>query len=622
MVGPTLGIDFGTTQSSAVVVLPDQRIRTVTDPISGYPSIPSALCAGKDGGYAVGAAALRKRMLNPFGFVDHFKREFAEAPNQTITIAPPPRSTSVVPSVLVQQVLEFLRVQAEVFAAPPWSAVELCAPASWETAPRAALRAAAIAAGFPADAVDVTLEPAAAARRALTDDPAHAGDVILVYDLGGGTFDAAVVRVADHGDFEILAYDGIRDFGGLDIDNMVVELLREQANGKLDPILDPDSAAADPKTKAKLLTAYETARACKHALSNEAIAEAELELMSGSIHLSLSRGELEESAEPEILRTVTVCQRLLERAQVKPSDVARVVTVGGVSRMPMIPRLLRERFDRPVVQSSEPELAISRGAAAIASARARAPKSDAAARERARHGGGWAAPESVHIDAEFVHGCFFLAELLWERSRAAEAERWYKVAARADHTRSFYQLGWLERTRGNREAAVAWWEEAARARDCEARFHLAELLWEMDLSTKAEPYYEEAAREGHLGAAYQLGWLHKYRDDRPQAVKYWRQASEAGHVDAAFHLGELLWDMNQPDAAEPAFMQAAEQGHAHAAYQLGMIYRAREDHEKERQFLELADELGDPDARAAIHSASSSAGGDEVPATSPPPSGS
>jgi hypothetical protein len=399
--------------------------------------------------------------------------------------------------------------------------------------------------------VHLTEEPVAAAHFALTESQGRRGDLVLIYDFGGGTFDAALVEIGDYGQLNIRGYDGEPDCGGIDIDGHIIEEVKRQAGQSLRSQLDPRDRTDD-----SLMRALETklelpriARKWKHLLSVDNLTEDEL-LTTPPVSLSLSREKLEQMAEPYVKKTITACERLLEKNRKVPDELTRIITVGGSSRMPIVNRMLSAHFRRPIIAATDPELATAHGAALIAASRARGAVPDLQRGKPVNY-----VPSTMNLPelalpipgvskngqyGPYIHAPFLLAELLWEKANSQDAERWYVLAAEAGHIRAAYQLGWMCKERGDHDAAAMWWEKAARAGDAEAAYYLGELLWYLNAPERAEPWFLQSAQGGHAHSAYQLGWLHKYRGDLKGASYFWDKAARAGDVDAAGQLELLL----------------------------------------------------------------------------------
>ncbi|MFD0581656.1 Hsp70 family protein [Dactylosporangium darangshiense] len=190
--------------------------------------------------------------------------------------------------------------------------VVLTHPAGWGPTRRATLRAAAESAGFAAPAM--LPEPVAAASQALSGRD-KSGKPLLVYDLGGGTFDVALVRDTDEG-VEILAADGTPDLGGQDLDALVVDLVRRAVEERDPPAWARLSTPATPADRRHFRLLWDNARLAKESLSRRSSATVAVPLLEQEAHLT--REQFERSAAPVLALTVDQTLGLLRRAALSP----------------------------------------------------------------------------------------------------------------------------------------------------------------------------------------------------------------------------------------------------------------------------------------------------------------
>jgi molecular chaperone DnaK (HSP70) len=201
-------------------------------------------------------------------------------------------------------------------------------------------------------------EPVAAAVKLACDGALPADCIVAVYDFGGGTFDVALVR--REGDrFSVLGEpSGIPDFGGIDVDDLVLDHVNRALDGavtRLD-LDDPQAVAALTRLRAKC-------RDAKERLSYETDVTIDASLDSEPALVRLSRGELEEWLRPGLERTADVVEQMINDAGLRPGDVDALALVGGSSRIPLVAELLPARTDIPVVVDPYPELTVALGAA-------------------------------------------------------------------------------------------------------------------------------------------------------------------------------------------------------------------------------------------------------------------
>ncbi len=210
---------------------------------------------------------------------------------------------------------------------------------------------------IPGD-IQLISEPEAAARHYESTSPLGVGRALAVYDLGGGTFDAVVLRKDDVGGVRIVGAPlGISDFGGADFDDIVLRHVIAAAG------LSASALSADPAARVGLATLRRECVEAKEALSFDS--EAVVPVLVGQSHstVRLTRSEFEEMIEDGVERTIEVLDQALETAGVEGSDLDAILLTGGSSRIPRIAELLSERFDRPIAIDADPKAIVALGAA-------------------------------------------------------------------------------------------------------------------------------------------------------------------------------------------------------------------------------------------------------------------
>ena len=352
---PILAIDFGTSASSAVLVA-GEREHPVKDSVTGSYSWPSSVFL-EDDRLMVGAAAEQRKRSAPDRYRAGFKRDLgARSP-----ILLGGKRFEV--TELVAHVLRRLREEAERLAGRPIERAVLTMPSSYGEFDdrRAAMIGAGREAGFAG--VDLLQEPVAAALAPLVGEPFAAGDTVLVYDLGGGTFDAAVVRFAADGGYEVLGHAAQEDTGGRDIDALLVAWAVEHADAELVAALTPAQGESATARLAALLAGLiveDLVRELKHHVSDQS--EAELYLTPLLPPLRLTREDLESLIDPLVERTTACFNALLSSLSLAVEDLTAVLQTGGSSRIPLIGGRL-VRTSRPVRRPDDFDLAVVRGAA-------------------------------------------------------------------------------------------------------------------------------------------------------------------------------------------------------------------------------------------------------------------
>jgi actin-like ATPase involved in cell morphogenesis len=239
--------------------------------------------------------------------------------------------------------------------------VAVCHPANWGPYKRELLdQTVALAdVGTPT----FVTEPEAAAIHYASTEHVAPGEIVAVYDLGGGTFDAAVLRKTETG-FETLGEpQGVERLGGIDFDAAVFAHVRNAVGGALDDLdeNDPTVIAAAARLREECIEA-------KEALSSDTETSIPVLLPNVMTEVRLTRGEFESMIRPTLNNTIVALQRALRSANVQPSDISRVLLVGGSSRIPLVAELVGAELGRPVAIDAHPKHAIALGAAIAAAA--------------------------------------------------------------------------------------------------------------------------------------------------------------------------------------------------------------------------------------------------------------
>jgi actin-like ATPase involved in cell morphogenesis len=343
-----LGVDVGTTFTAAAVAREGQ----VEVASLGWRSaaIPSVVWVGADGTVLTGDVALRRGLSEPSRMAREFKRRVGDpAP---LLLGGAPFSADALTAKLLGAVTE--EVIAQQGDDP--DAVTVCHPANWGPFKKDLLRQAIRQVGLE-DAALLTEPEAAAIYYASTERLAD-GDVLAVYDLGGGTFDAAVLRKTTDG-FELLGQpEGIERLGGIDFDEAVLGFVNEATEGALDE-LDP----SDPDAVEAIVQVREECVIAKEVLSGDTEASIQVWLPQKRTRVRLTRAEFEALVRPTLVDTVTALRRALQSADLEPSDVTKVLLVGGSSRIPLVGQLIGVELGRPVAVDAHPKHAIALGAA-------------------------------------------------------------------------------------------------------------------------------------------------------------------------------------------------------------------------------------------------------------------
>jgi molecular chaperone DnaK (HSP70) len=355
MTEPILVADFGTCFSSAAV-LAGTEVQLVREPTTGSFSWPSAVYADEER-LLVGTPAASRRNRDPARYRSELKRYLGQEGDIRLGPAAYPAQA------LVTAVLAALKAEAERVAGTVISRGVLTVPASYGRADqrRALMIAAAEATGLRT--VELLAEPVAAVFAPTIGPRPAAEELVLIYDFGGGTFDAALVRVTAVG-HEVLGSSALDDCGGLDVDAVLVSRLTADARGWLPGAASGVDGAGSTSLRLKV-TFGDVARNLKHQLSD--VMAAEDFILPDAPATRLTRAELTQLASPFLDRTLQCCRELLNRLSVTVPEVSAILAVGGSTRMPAVTDALRRAFDRPLRRTEDPDLAVVRGAALWAS---------------------------------------------------------------------------------------------------------------------------------------------------------------------------------------------------------------------------------------------------------------
>jgi len=363
-----IGIDLGTTNSLAAIVGPDgPRILCRADGTALIPSVVSFL---PDGTHVVGEAARAMAITNPERTVHSVKRlmgqnlaevQAHEAGRLGYEVTRDADSDLarvrigerlLTPQEISALILAEVRRVAEAALGHPVQRAVITVPAYFDDSQRQATRDAARIAGL--EALRIVNEPTAAAL-AYGLDTSREGNVV-VYDLGGGTFDVSVLKITQ-GVYKVAATAGDTHLGGDDFDQLVMQrilsLIQERAGASTNEV--PPAALQQIRLSAEQL---------KCQLSQSDHASLEIDLGQGApMRFSLSRDAFEAAIRPLVDRTIACCQRALDDAGLPVDEVDEVVLVGGSTRIPLVRRLVAETFARTPHTELDPDRVVALGAA-------------------------------------------------------------------------------------------------------------------------------------------------------------------------------------------------------------------------------------------------------------------
>jgi len=353
----TLGIDFGTCFSSAAFMR-DGVLHRVKDPVRHSYSWPSSVYLEDSGRLLVGFAAEMKRKLKPSRYKREFKRDFGETAPYILG------DRSFFPEELTTELLVHLRVEAEAMnGGERILSAAVTLPVTFGDRKAELLRGAAKAAGF--EHVFLVREPVAAATYFFevghSPRMLNEGEFMLVYDLGGGTFDAALVTRAEDG-FSIVGEPiGVAHCGGADFDRLILHDILEKCGENARTTVAQQGEMA-LRTQAFLL---ENAVNVKHQLSAASKGEdlVQVPQLGLALEYELDEAKFNQMIAPLLDETIRVCNDLVGRNNIVWDQIAFILLVGGSCRLPTVANTMLNAFQRPVIRVDEPELAVCLGAA-------------------------------------------------------------------------------------------------------------------------------------------------------------------------------------------------------------------------------------------------------------------
>lgn len=337
-----MGIDLGTTFSAVACLGADGRPRIIANEY-GRPITPSVVCF--DGGrIAVGDEARERQANGATEIAAFFKRAMGD-PYFSLEFG----GQSYTAPQLSALVLRHLKELATKDLGEPVTAAVITVPAYFTNLQREATIEAGGLAGL--EVLSIISEPTAAAL-AYGLRPGRAGETILVYDLGGGTFDVSLVRISDT-ELRVIGTDGDHSLGGKDWDDRLVSELAQRFNAEFRTELVGENYD-------DLLV---RAEALKRSLSVREVVEISLQAGGHTARYQVTRAQFENLTGDLLERTRRLTERVLEEAGLGWDQISGVVPVGGSTRLPMVRALLAEISGRPSLAGVQPDEAVALGAA-------------------------------------------------------------------------------------------------------------------------------------------------------------------------------------------------------------------------------------------------------------------
>ncbi len=377
MAGKMIGIDLGTTNSCVAVLLNEET--KIIENSEGDRTTPSIIAYTDSGEILVGQNAKRQAVTNPDNTLFAIKRligrrfedgvvqkdidmvpyKIVKAANGDAWVSA--KGEEMAPPQVSAEILKKMKKTAEDYLGEPVTDAVVTVPAYFDDAQRQATKDAGKIAGL--DVKRIVNEPTAAAL-AYGMDHKRGDSKIVVYDLGGGTFDVSIIEIAEvegEHQFEVLSTNGDTFLGGEDFDLRIIEYLAEefQSQNSID-------LHSDPIALQRLKEAAETA---KIELSTSQETDINLPYITadqtGPKHLvmKLTRSKLEALVEELVDRTMQPCRTALSDAGLAVGDIDEVILVGGQTRMPLVQTKVQEIFGREPRKDVNPDEAIAMGAA-------------------------------------------------------------------------------------------------------------------------------------------------------------------------------------------------------------------------------------------------------------------
>ena len=348
-----LGIDLGTTNSAGAMVEAGRPV-VIPSAEGATPAgkmFPSVVAFTADGQLLVGEPARRQAVTNPQGTVFEIKRKMGT--DYRVNIYGKDYSPEQISSYILQKI----KKDAETFLGYPVKKVVITVPAHFNDNQRQATKDAGEIAGL--EVVRIINEPTAASL-AYGLDKSEKEMKILVFSFGGGTHDATIMEFGQ-GVFQVLATSGDTQTGGTDIDNTLIQLFVQDFRAKSGIDLSQDRTA--------MARFKEAAEQAKIQLSNLTSTDVDLPFIASdssgpkNFHYTLTRTKLEELARPIVSKTEQTIRKVINDAKLTPTQVDKVILIGGMTRMPLVRKFVEDVAGKPAERGVDPMEAVAVGAA-------------------------------------------------------------------------------------------------------------------------------------------------------------------------------------------------------------------------------------------------------------------
>ena len=347
----SLGVDLGTTFVAAAIAHGAQlEMFTLGDRTVVTPAV---VFAREDGSIVTGEAASRREVGSPDRAGREFKRRLGDP--TPLLLGGSPYSVTSLLAALLRDVMAHV---TETEGAAPDNVV-LTHPANWGPYRRKLFDEVPQLAGVPQ--VRTVTEPEAAAAHYAAVRQLADGDTVAVYDLGGGTFDATVLRKRAVGIDILGTPEGVERLGGVDFDDAILSYINYTSGAALSEL-----DMGHPQTAMALARLRHDCILAKEALSVDTETTIPVFLPNRHFDVKLTRREFEDMIRAQVESTIGALTRTLRSAQVEPAGLSAVLLVGGSSRIPLVARMISEALDRPTLVDAHPKYAVALGAATLA----------------------------------------------------------------------------------------------------------------------------------------------------------------------------------------------------------------------------------------------------------------
>ena len=342
-----IGIDLGTTNSCVAVMEGGEP--TVITNAEGSRTTPSVVAFKKDGERLVGDNAKRQAVTNADGTVSSIKRHMGSDYKVTID------GKDYTPQAISAMVLQKLKADAEAYLGEKVTEAVITVPAYFNDAQRQATKDAGKIAGL--DVKRIINEPTAAALAYGLDNEGE--QKIMVYDLGGGTFDVSIIDIGD-GVIEVLATSGDNKLGGDDFDKKIMDYMVEDFKSKTGIDLNTDKMAME-RVKAE-------AEDAKKKLSSASQVDINLPYITANdqgpqhLNMTITKAKFDELTHDLVERTVEPVQTALKDAGISASDLGMVLLVGGSTRIPAVQDKVKQLTGKEPNKSLNPDECVALGA--------------------------------------------------------------------------------------------------------------------------------------------------------------------------------------------------------------------------------------------------------------------